>query len=226
MAKANLTETTGSSITTNTSSITYSHTNTGSFLVVCVGGQDNSNSTVTGITYNGVSLTQVVNTTAREGASGTYRHSAIFYLISPAQGAYNVVVSYGTTITTCASRAFSFTNVANVTPVDTSGQDAPTTQKNSGSISLTSSEKDYLFVDSIEVDNSSISAPSSPTRTNYYLISDGGNSETMGFSYKTDVTKGTVAYIFPTDGGNRYLCYTGAIFKTVDFGGSFLYNLL
>lgn len=70
-------------------SLTWSHTCTGSNRILLVGGSVTSGTarTVTGITYNGVAMTSIGTTTA-----GTV-YGFLYYLIAPATGANNVVVT-------------------------------------------------------------------------------------------------------------------------------------
>ncbi len=73
-------------------SLTFSHTCNGNdrLLTVAVEG-DLSTNNITGVTYNGVSMTQVG--TGQNGNSGTTRYTYFFWLIAPATGANSVVVS-------------------------------------------------------------------------------------------------------------------------------------
>lgn len=89
-------------------SLTFSHTCTGSDRVLFVAMQYVSN-TITGVTYNGVSMTLEVQ------RNGTNR-AAIYSLINPATGANNVVVSSSSSQQMQAC-AMSYTG-ANQTPAD------------------------------------------------------------------------------------------------------------
>lgn len=72
-------------------SLTWSHTCTGSDLILFAGcfGQTGSD-VITGITYNGVAMT-LVDKILEGGASGRYTY--LFYLLNPATGAHDVVIS-------------------------------------------------------------------------------------------------------------------------------------
>lgn len=72
---------------TNTTALTWSHTCTGSNLTLIVGVYDPDGLT-TGVTYNGVSMTQITS----QSFNGTEFH-AVYKLISPATGAHNIVVT-------------------------------------------------------------------------------------------------------------------------------------
>ena len=77
---------------TNGTSLTFSHTCTGSDRILFVMGHDKQDPTsiITGVTYDGIAMTQV-NTLG--GGSGTDRAITLWYLIAPATGSNDVVVS-------------------------------------------------------------------------------------------------------------------------------------
>lgn len=70
--------------------LTWSHTCSGSDRILIVGVYDGLNN-VTGVTYNGTSLTACGNLAMSGGASG--QNIRLFYLINPSTGANNCVVS-------------------------------------------------------------------------------------------------------------------------------------
>jgi hypothetical protein len=75
------------------SSLTYSHTCTGSNLILWVSAGVNSadaSDHVTGVTYNGVAMTRAV---ASINAVANEDPVYLYYLVAPATGAHNVVVS-------------------------------------------------------------------------------------------------------------------------------------
>jgi len=75
------------------SSITVSHTCTGTNLILLVGVLTNDASDlVTGATYNGVSMTRG----GQQISSGSGYFGCWFYLINPATGTHNIVVSRST----------------------------------------------------------------------------------------------------------------------------------
>lgn len=72
-------------------SITFAHTCTGSNLILFVMVSDNSaGDNVTSVTYNGVALTRI------KYVNPSYIKTSLWYLINPATGAHNVVVSSNT----------------------------------------------------------------------------------------------------------------------------------
>ena len=105
-------------------SLTWSHTCTGSNLVLIVGTSVESDSapntaqTVSGITYNGVALTKIIS---KYITGNTDNGCELWYLIAPSTGANNVVVTYTGQVDGSFGGALSFTGVDQSNPVDTSG---------------------------------------------------------------------------------------------------------
>jgi hypothetical protein len=67
---------------------TIAHTCTGENLALLVAVDETGSTTCTGVTYNGVAMTSLV-----DSAYGTGRHLYIFGLLNPATGTHNIVVS-------------------------------------------------------------------------------------------------------------------------------------
>lgn len=80
--------------TTTGTSLTVSHTCTGSNLLLLVGAYTHGTLTdiVTGITYAGTAMTRI-NTVTNSGGGNTASRLYLYYLINPATGANNVVTS-------------------------------------------------------------------------------------------------------------------------------------
>ena len=102
--------------------LTWAHTCTGSNLILWVAVQlyqdTAGNGTITTATYNGVALTKY-----KDVLTGSI-YAALYYLIAPATGAHNVVITATTTagakIDDLFAQASSFTGVDQVTGVDAS----------------------------------------------------------------------------------------------------------
>lgn len=94
-------------------SLTYSHTCSGTdrILFVSVGLNTNGDN-VTGVTYNGVAMTQIATATANAS-----NRSYLYYLINPATGSNNVVVSLGSASNVYSSSA-SYTGAKQSTQPD------------------------------------------------------------------------------------------------------------
>src|SRR3990167_2897336 len=110
-------------------SLTYAHTCTGTNLVLIVGAflDNDTSDTITGITYNGVALTKI------NGVSGSsdQGYSTLWYLIAPATGANNIVVSW-TGANNISSCAISYTGAHQTSPIDSNN-----TGTNGGGSTLT-----------------------------------------------------------------------------------------
>lgn len=98
------------------SSLTFAHTCSGSnrLLVVWVSYYD-SFDTPTGVTYNGVAMTAIPSSTA---ANGDYKIAG-YYLINPATGTNNVVISFTGSMFDIGAGSVSFTDAHQTTPLGT-----------------------------------------------------------------------------------------------------------
>lgn len=98
------------------SSLTFAHTCSGlnRLLVVWVSYFDSADAP-TGATYNGVAMTAIPSSTA---ANGNYKIAG-FYLIAPATGTNNIVVSFSGAMSDMGAGAVSFTDAHQTTPLGT-----------------------------------------------------------------------------------------------------------
>lgn len=105
-----------SSACTSCTSLTWSHTTSGTNRGLTVGGSYfDSDSAITGITYAGAAMTAVASSFADNG-----NYSAEHYaLIAPATGANNVVITASVTMTELNGGAISFTDANQTTLVGT-----------------------------------------------------------------------------------------------------------
>lgn len=95
-------------------SLTYAHTVSGSNRILFVSVFGDTTDKITGVTYNGVSMTLVGKT-----VKSPDRYVYLFYLIAPATGTNNVVVSASSSIAIC-SHAVSYTGAAQTGQPDSS----------------------------------------------------------------------------------------------------------
>jgi len=110
------------------SSITISHTtSSGSNRIMWVGVWDQNNDTVTGVTYNGVSMTQANK--IRVGTGGGAEYVYLYYLVAPSTGANNVVISRSVSTNSLHGRVITFTGASQTGIPDASN----TGQSNSAS---------------------------------------------------------------------------------------------
>lgn len=180
----------GNSVGTATT-FTWSHTCTGSNLLLAVrivtrsnGGTGNGHPTI--VTYNGVSLTEGAHRSPQLGDNPTFTYIGIWYLKAPATGANTISVTIseaGTGGATYAS-ADSFTGVDQTTPIDSAGG----TSSNTGTpvtISVTTVNANAWIVDAATVNQISGSGtitPNSPQAGGY--TSSLANPATLSTSYQ------------------------------------------
>lgn len=109
------------SFTNSATSLTWSHTCTGSDRILWVSVMASSARNITGVTYNGVALTSLTR------SAGT-QPMQLWYLIAPATGANNIVVSID------GAASFIYTSAGSYTGVEQSGQpDAQATNSTTAS---------------------------------------------------------------------------------------------
>ena len=137
------------SVTTNVqstgvfSSATFAHTCAGAnrLLTVLVSAQDNgsTNQIPTGITYAGVSLTKLGD--AVTGSNGV--GASIWYLVAPATGANNVIVTFASSVNSWVIGAVSVFNNAQTSPVGSMVTDNAT--GTAPSVTVTASNDDLVI---------------------------------------------------------------------------------
>lgn len=81
--------------------LTFSHTCTGSDLILFISVCIVDSATITGVTYNGVAMTSIGSVDNTTTSFLVY----LFYLISPATGAHNIIVSASSTAAIAAQAA-------------------------------------------------------------------------------------------------------------------------
>ena len=111
-------------------SLTFSHTVSGSNRILVVGVADNdatTGDTITGVTYNGVAMSRISGGYGTNTDGGTV---FLYYLVAPATGTHNVVVSCSSSHSLSALAA-SYTGAA-----QTGQPDANTAQSTSASTSI------------------------------------------------------------------------------------------
>lgn len=113
--------TTTSSLWSSVTSITFAHTCTGSDRMLFVATANNTGANITGVTYNGVAMTQI-STINNSAPSKMY----FWYLIAPASGSNNVVVTASGTCSIIA-KSVSYTGVKQSGQPDATVTNWPTT---------------------------------------------------------------------------------------------------
>ena len=131
--------------TTSSNTFTYSYTCTGSnlglFVVISNG---TSVGTITGVTYNGVSMTQIG---FQDNSGGSGVNTYMFYLSAPATGANNVVVTASVATANIEVATISYTGVKQTgQPAAHNGQDFGHTSTSTGSQSVTPTDANSWVV--------------------------------------------------------------------------------
>lgn len=105
-----------------TSTLTWSHTCTGSNRILIVGvglyAQDNIVTTTSGVTYNGVAMTLINSISGT--ADALKQDTSLWYLINPATGANNIVATSSRAIQYHWGGGTSYTGVTQSSPIDSS----------------------------------------------------------------------------------------------------------
>lgn len=162
MAVAVGTVTTGT--VSSSTGLTFSHDATGaSLLMVYAGSRGSGGPTVTGVTFNGVSMTLVDG--GVEAQTGGYW----YYLLAPATGAHNVVVSFSGTVN-AGGTAVNLSGTSTTVPIGGYGK----TQFNGGTTATRNT---------ICVATSILLAGFSLTNSGNAITVDGSQTSDSNFSY-------------------------------------------
>jgi hypothetical protein len=140
-------------------SLTWAHTCTGSNLVLIVGVSVDTGHTVSGITYNAVAMTQVPGGTVATANIRSY----LYYLVGPATGAHDIVVSLGGGGgSNLAAGGMSFTGVSQFNTLGT----AATNSGNTGTTAsvVVSSDIDEVVVDCLATGSNAATVGAGQTR--------------------------------------------------------------
>jgi hypothetical protein len=166
-------------------SLTYAHTCAGSdrVLIVVAWAGLNTSTPVFTATYNGVSMTQLFDGTA---TNWRYR---VFYLVAPATGANNVVVSCSSGNGYIYSCSASYTDVDQTTPIDATDTHATFSSATSTSDSITTVTNNAWALMAMPINSgggSPIAAGTATTRRSAVVF--GGNGEWVALFDKNGAT--------------------------------------
>ncbi len=101
---------------TGSATLTFAHTCTGTNLCLIVGAYDDTGDQITGVTYNGVAMTFV-----RKVEFGNYtKYLSVYYLLGPATGANNVIITRSTSTGYIGGIASSYTDARQSSQPDAS----------------------------------------------------------------------------------------------------------
>lgn len=133
--------TTTSSLGSAVTSITFSHTCTGSNRILFVCTANNGGANVTGVTYNGVAMTNIWGALSNGAPSKSY----LWYLIAPATGANNVVVSLSASVSVIA-KVVSYTWASQTWQPDSNSSNWPTTTTSFTASTTTVADNSWLIM--------------------------------------------------------------------------------
>jgi hypothetical protein len=141
-------------ISNNATTITWSHTCTGSELGLLVGVSYRNDvaQTITGVTYNGVAMTSV-GTIANGGTVAV----DIWKLSAPASGAHNVVVTFSANVGRAVTGAVSFTGAHQTTASLTGTFASATGTSTAPSVAVTSAAGE-IVLDTVGINSSTVDA--------------------------------------------------------------------
>lgn len=181
---------------TSVSSATWSHTCTGSNLILIVGAnsrgvKSDTNTTVTGVTYNGVALTKIrADQIDGSSAPDTFRgRSELWYLIAPATGAHNVVVTLTGTVTATGCGAVSFTGAIQGAGAIDAHNGATANTDTTPSVNVTVVASNCYLIDTIYSRSDTLAKDAS--QTTIMAIASNGGGDDSAMTYK--VSPGTGA---------------------------------
>lgn len=132
---------------TSVSTLTFSHTtttNSNRVIFVAVYYPAPIASYVTAVTYNGVSLTKIDSAQANPGV-GTGRAVDLWYLIAPATGAHNVVITTSSANSNLIGVATTFSGVSQTTAIGTSAKNTSTSATSLAATTTGSTSNDIVL---------------------------------------------------------------------------------
>ena len=192
------------------SSYSWSHTCTGSDLVLVVGVSIRHNTvTVTGITYNGIALTQI-----RTDGRTSLTYSEIWFLKAPATGSNTIAVTLSGGPTRSISGAVSLTGVDQTTPND--ADNGATGSSTTPSASVTTVADNAWIVDVVAVrTGSSETITVGSGQTQRWNVLDGANGLRAGGSHEGPVTPAGATTMDWTISASKAWALSAAAFKPV-----------
>jgi len=179
---------------------TFSHTCTGSNLILFVSiGTNSSSDLITGVTYNGVAMTLVDK---QQGTSTNYAY--LYYLINPTTGAHNVVISASSS-TTIYSDSVSYTGVRQSAQPDSKNKGTETGATFTLSTTVVSSNC-WLVSNAIDFDGASagagttlrVQSGASNVGDSNAVVGTGSQSMAWNVSATTNPTSGVIASFAPS----------------------------
>lgn len=177
-------------------SYSWSHTCTGANLILIVGVAivDTGAHTVSGVTYNGVALTQKVRT-----AGANSNATEIWYLVAPATGANTIAVTLtGAPVQNSMAGAISLTGANQAAPEASNGASGGAPNP---TMSITTVADNAWVVDAVS-DNNAVTLLAGSGQTRFWLIN--GNNRTGAGSYEGPKTPAGAVTMDYTAGGSAW----------------------
>lgn len=178
---------------TDPTSLTWSHTCTGSNLVLVVGTSTESDTgghtaqTVSGITYNGTALTKIRTDYITD--NGT----ELWYLVNPTTGAHDIVVTMTAVVDGLFGAGLSFTGVDQANPID--NHTGTTTTGLSISQAITTNVANAMIVNIMQHYNSSaVLTPDADQTQKFNTPTTGDNDQAGGIRLVTTATSYTTSW--------------------------------
>lgn len=180
------------------SSATWSHTCTGSNRILVVGVNArgliaDTNTTVTGVTYNGVALTKIRHDQIDSGDTMRGR-SELWYLIAPDTGANNVIVTFtGATVATVCG-AVSFTGAIQGTGAIDANNGFTAQTNTAPTVSVTVVSANCYLVDTIYSRSDTLAKDASQTTIFAVGANAGGDDAAMTYKVSPGTGAQTMAW--------------------------------
>jgi hypothetical protein len=180
------------------SSNTVSHTCTGSDRLLLTFIECQNGDLITGVTYNGVSMTQLGKNNI--SAFGFYNY--IYYLVAPATGANNIVVSASGSCT-IIQLSESLTGVNQTTPIDASNLINQTSSLANPTGSVTTLTDNAWVVGSCRISSFKPTVSAGTTERNIssdigYILYDKNSTSSPVGTYTLDTTSAAQTWYFWT----------------------------
>jgi len=184
----------GAKSATNTA--TFSHTTgtlTNGIIVVMTSGTDNVAPSVSSVTYNTVALTKAVSKV--QNVSNT-EAVEIWYLVNPAAGAHNVVVTYSESINEFVAIAATFSGVSQSDAITVTGSD--TALSGSPSVTVAPTRDDCMLVDIFYTRHDSAGTVGAD-QTELYQVDGGGFYAGASYEYSATPSNKTMSWTISTE---------------------------
>jgi len=198
----------------NNTSVTWSHTCSGANRILFVGVSCPSTRTISSVTYNGVGMTNI----NRSSGSQTV---ALYYLIAPATGANNVVVTVDSS-TFIYCDATSYTGVKQSSQPDANNTSSTTSTTVTTSVTTIADNCWSVLIARGESDGVTSAGTGSTSRVSssgYVQMYDSNGNITPAGSYSMSTTQSSQVVTqamasFSPDGGYTLTCDTGTFTLT------------